>query len=126
MEAAREQEAGADLERCSRTIGCIDLDTARRHLKRLEETAAEVALALAERHATTPHLTDSTQKIRPLSIFERLEELYRTERETHLRGGTARLLPSVRELLQTALWKKACKKSTSYLSRAPDLPCYTC
>ena len=33
MEAAREQEAGADLERCSRTIGCIDLDTARRHLK---------------------------------------------------------------------------------------------
>lgn len=125
MEAAREKEAGADLECCSRIIGCIGLDTARRHLQQFEEAAAEVALLLAEGHAASPHLHENLQEVRPLTILERLEEQYLAEKEMHLRGGTINRLLSLRQLLQTALWKKAGKKSTSCLSRSPPLPCYT-
>jgi len=39
---------------------------------------------LAEGHAASPHLHENRQELRPLTILERLEELYLAEREMHL------------------------------------------
>jgi hypothetical protein len=66
LEAAREKERGADLERCSQIIGCIDLETVRRHLTRLEKASAFVALELAEGHAAKPHLIEHNLELGPL------------------------------------------------------------
>lgn len=127
LEAAKKHEDGTGLEQCSRIIGCIDLDTVRRHLKRLEKAAAETALMLAEGHAAAPHLSEQNLELRPLPLFKRLETLCRIEREMRLRAGTGHEnLPYLRYLLQAVLWQTYGKVSTSFPSRSPPRPCYTC
>ncbi len=127
IDAVKERERGADLELCSRIIGCIDLATARRHFRRLQKAASAVALLLAKGHATAPHLSENNQELRPLPLFKRLETLYRIEQEKLLRAGKSSVnLPDLRYLLQTALWKPYGKVSTSFPSRSPPRPCYTC
>jgi hypothetical protein len=126
LEAAREKDRGADLERCSQIIGCIDLDTVRRHFRHLKKAATQVALELAERQASAPHLTGYNKELRPLSALERLEALYRGEDEMRSRAGrSGPRLPSLRQILQAALWKKSGNISTSCPSRSPpehDIP----
>jgi hypothetical protein len=125
LEAAREKERGADLERCSQIIGCIDLETVRRHLTRLEKASAFVALELAEGHAAKPHLIEHNLELGPLPLFKRLEKLYRIEREMYLRAGTGHEnFPSLRYLLQAMLWQPYGKVSTSFPSRSPPDPWY--
>ena len=127
VDAVKERESGAGLEHCSRIIGCLDLVTARRHFNRLQEAASAVALLLAERHASAPHLSEHRYEFRVLSVLRRLEELYRMEQEVLLRAGKSHAnLPGLRHLLQTALWKTHGKVSTSFPSRSPPRPCYTC
>ena len=126
LEAAREKERGADLERCSQIIGCIDLNTVRCHFRHLKKAATQVALELAELQAAMPHLIDHNKELRPLSALKRLEELYRCEEEACRRAGrSGPRLPSLRQLLQAALWKNPGKVSTSCPSRSPpehDIP----
>lgn len=127
IEARREKERGAELECCSRILGCLDLATVRRHLNCLGEAAAKTALEFAEKQAASPHLSESDHELRPLPIMRRLEELYLREQEACLRGGrNESTLPSLRHFLQTALWKNGLKNSTSYPSRPPPNSCYTC
>lgn len=127
IEAAREREQGAELERCASIMGSIDLETVRRHLNRLEKAAADTALLLAARHAAAPHLSEQNPELRPLPLLRRLEILCRIEREMHLRAGRGHEnLPDIRYLLQAMLWKLYGNVSTSFPSRSPPDPCYTC
>ncbi len=127
IEATREKELGADLERCSQIIGCIDLDTVRRHFRHLEKAAALVAIELAERQASAPHLSGCNKELRPLSPLKRLEALHHGEEEVRSRAGrSGPRLPSLRQFLQAALWKKSGNISTTCLSRSPPKQCYTC
>jgi hypothetical protein len=129
IEAAEEKEGGETIEHCSLTVGCMDLQTTGRLLNRLEEAAAAVALNLGERQAGVPHLSDAGKELKeslhPLSPLERTKELYRREQEVLLRAGRGEVnLPSLRHLLQTALWKNSRKVSMSCPSRSPPKPCY--
>jgi hypothetical protein len=127
LEAAKKREEGMALEQCSRIMGCVDLDTVRRHLRRIEEAAAATALLLAERHAAAPHLSENNQELRPLPLLNRLKTLYRVEREMHLHAGTGhQKIPGLRYLLQAVLWQTYGKVSTSFPSRSPPYSCYTC
>jgi hypothetical protein len=120
IEASRGKESGSILEECCRILGCIDLRTARMHLRRLDEALKEVALMLAERQAAAVHLHPPTSQLRPLTSLERAEELLALEEEVHLRaGGSSRRSPALRPLLQALLWKKRAKDLTSYASRPP-------
>jgi hypothetical protein len=127
LETAGEKERGADLERCSQIIGCIDLNTVRFQFRHLKKAATQVALELAEHQASAPHLSGYNKELRPLSPLNRLEALYRGEEEMHRRAGrSGPRLPSLRQILQAALWKKSENNSTSCPSRSPPKPCYTC
>ena len=120
VEAVGEKESGSTLEECCRILGCIDLRTARMHLRRLDEAAKEVALTLAERQAAAVHLHEPGYQPRPLTPLERVEELVSRQEEAHLRaGGGGSRPPALRPLLQAVLWKKKGKDLTSYASRPP-------
>lgn len=107
-------------------MGCIDLRTARMHLKRLEETAKTMALTLAEQQAAAVHLHETDEILRPLAPLERLEKLLDRQMEGQLRAGAGRCRPvPLRSLLQAELWKKKRKTLTSYVSRPPPDACYT-
>jgi len=81
IEAGRERTGGSTVEECCRIIGCIDLRTARMHLKRLEEAAKTVALTLAESQAAAVHLHETDYALRPLASLERLERLLDRRKE---------------------------------------------
>jgi hypothetical protein len=120
IEAGRERDRGSTVEECCRIIGCIDLRTARMHLKRLEEAAKAVALTLAERQAAAVHLHETDATLRPLAPLERLEKLLDRQMEGQLRGGNGKSRsPALRSLLQADLWKKRRRVPTSYVSRPP-------
>ena len=120
VEAGREKERGSSLEECCRLIGCIDLRTAKMHLKRLEEAAKTVALTLAESQAAAVHLRANTDLLLPLCPLERLEELFRRQEEAYLRAGSGRIRSqALRSLLQAVLWKNMGKVLMSYVSRPP-------
>jgi hypothetical protein len=96
------------------------------HLRRLEEAAKAVALALAERQAATVHLHEPEDKLHPFDPLERLEELQDRHEEAHLRAGGGRSgPPALRPLLQAVLWKNREKVLMSYASRPPPVSCYT-
>lgn len=120
IEAGRERAGGSTVEECCRIIGCIDLRTARMHLKRLEETAKTEALTLAESQAAAVHLYETDSPLRPLAPLERLEKLLDRQKEGQLRVGNSRCRPpALQSLLQAELWKKKRKSLTSYVSRPP-------
>jgi hypothetical protein len=120
IDAGREKADGSTVEKCCRIIGCIDLRTARVHLKRLEEAAKIVALTLAENQAASIHLHQSDYSLSPLTTLGRLEKLLDRQMEGQLRGGNGKSRsPSLRSLLQAELWKKKRKSLTSYVSRPP-------
>ena len=120
VEAGRGKESGSTMEECCRLIGCIDLRTARMHLKRLEEAAKAIALTLAERQAAAVHLHENTYPPRPFAPLERLTFLLKREEETLLRFGyDNRHLRGLRPLLQAELWKNQGKVLMSYVSRPP-------
>lgn len=126
LEAGRSKECGSTIEECCRIIGCIDLRTARMHMRRLEEAAKTAALTLAERQAATLHLHEPEDQPRPLVPLGRLEELLDRQEEAHLRAGGGRSRPpSLRPLLQAMLWKNREKVLMSYASRPPPDSCYT-
>ena len=123
VEAVGGKESGGNLEQCCRILGCIDLRTARMHLRRLDEAVQEVALYLAEREAAAVHLHPAPSQLRPLTPLERAEELLERQEEAHLRAGDdIRHTPALRPLLQAVLWKKRRKVLTSYASRPPPDP----
>lgn len=74
---------------------CIDLRTARMHMRRFEKAAKTAALALAERQSTTVHLYETEDQLRPLDPLGRLEELLDRQEESHLRAGGGRSQPSI-------------------------------
>lgn len=120
VEASRRKERGSTLEQCCRIIGCIDLRTARMHLKRLEEAAKTVALTLAESQAAAVHLHETDSPLRPLPPLERLEKLLDRQMEGQLRAGNGKSRsPALRSLLQAELWKRKRKSLMSYVSRPP-------
>ena len=126
VEAGRRKENGNTLDECCRILGCIDLRTARMHIRRLEEAAKTAALTLAERQAATVHLHEPEDQLRPLDPLVRLEELLERQEEAHLRAGGGRSLPrGLRPLLQAVLWKNRRKVLMSYASRPPPDLCYT-
>ncbi len=101
-------------------MGCIDLRTAQKHLKKLEEAAKAVGLFLAESQAASIHLHESDYPLHPLSPLERLVNLIDRQKEGYLRAGNARLWPpALRSLLQAGLRKRREKSLTSYVSRSP-------
>lgn len=126
VEAARSKEEGKTLDECCRILGCIDLRTARMHMRRVEEAAKTAALALAERQAAEVHLHEPEGHLRPLDPLVRLEELLERQEEAHRRadGGRSRP-PSLRPFLQAVLWKNREKVLMSYASRPPPGSCYT-
>lgn len=106
VEASRRKESGRTREECCRILGCIDLRTARMHMRRLEEAAKTAALTLAERQATMLHLHEPEDRFYPLDPLGRLEELLDRQEEAHLRAGGGRSRPpALRRLLQAVLWK---------------------
>ena len=120
IEAGRKKESGSTVEECCRIIGCIDLRTARMHLKRLEEAVKTVALTLAESQAAAVHFHETGYPLHPLTALGRLEKLLNQQKEGQLRAGNGRLRPpSLRSLLQAELWKKKRKDLMSYVSRSP-------
>jgi len=120
IDAGRERERGNTVEECCRIIGCIDLRTARVHLKRLEEAAKIVARTLAENQAASIHLHQSDYSLSPLTTLGRLEKLLDRKKEGQLRSGDGLCRPpGLRSLLQAELWKKKQKVPTSYASRPP-------
>jgi hypothetical protein len=120
IEAGRERAGGSTVEECCRIMGCIDLRTARMHLKRLEEAVKTVALTLAESQAASVHLHKTDDPLRPLSPLGRLEKLLDRQKEGQLRAGNSRCRPpALQSLLQAELWKKKRKSLTSYVSRPP-------
>lgn len=120
IDAGRERADGGTVEECCRIIGCIDLRTARMHLKRLEEAVKAVALTLAESQAEAVHLYENDHPLRPLVPLERLGNLLDRQMEGQLRGGNGKSRsPALRSLLQAELWKKKRKSLTSYVSRPP-------
>ncbi|MDZ7794938.1 MAG: hypothetical protein U5P10_14970 [Spirochaetia bacterium] len=126
IEAGRSKESGSSLEECCRILGCIDLRTARMHLRRLEEAVKTAALTLAERQAATVHLHEPGYHPRPLAPLRRLEELLARQEAAHLRAGGGRSRsPTLRTFLQAVLWKNRGKVLMSYASRPPPDSCYT-
>jgi len=126
VEAVCEKESGSTLEECCRILGCIDLRTARVHLRKLEEAAKTAALTLAERQAATVHLHSPGYHPRPLTPLGRLEELLARQEEALLRaGGGIHHSSALRPLLQAVLWKNRGKVLMSYASRPPPDSCYT-
>ena len=104
-------------------LGCIDARTAGRHLKRFAEAAERASLWLAERRSRTPELGDLPREPPHSSVLDRLERLYRAEREAAVRtGGGAKRLASVRQLLQAAMSKAAVKTPSSCVSRPARPP----
>ena len=120
VEAVGDKESGSTLEECCRILGCIDLRTARMHMRRLEKAVQEVALTLAERQAAAVHLHEPGYQSRPLTPLERAEKLVSRQEEAHLRAGGGRSRPpALRPLLQALLWKKRGNVLMSYASRPP-------
>jgi hypothetical protein len=120
IEAGRERERGNTVEECCRIIGCIDLRTARMHLKRIEEAAKTVALTLAESQAAAVHLHETDSPLRPLTPLNRLEELLVRQKEAQLRAGWSRWRKeNLRTVLQAALRQNMKKVPMSYVSRPP-------
>ncbi len=120
VEAGLRKEGGSSLEECCRILGCIDLRTARMHLKRTEEAAKETALFLAEEQAAVVHLHENDYLLSPLAPLKRLFELCIRQKETQVRGGNdSRGHGGPWTLLQAVLWKTLRKKPTSYASRPP-------
>jgi hypothetical protein len=107
IDARWERDRGSHVEECCWIIGCIDLRTARMHLKRIEEAAKTVALTLAESQAAAVHLHEPDVTLRPLAPLVRLEKLLDRQKEGQLRAGDGRRRPlDLRSLLQADLWKK--------------------
>lgn len=123
VEAGRDKEGGSSLEKCCRILGCLDLRTARMHLKRLEVVVKTVALALAEKQAAAVHLHEhNTHHLRPQTPLDRLDELYRQEEQAKLRSGGERGQPGgLKWLLQAELWKSERNLLMSYVCRPPPL-----
>ena len=120
VEASRGKEIGSTLEKCCQILGCIDVRTARMHLKKLDEAVKTTSMTLAERQAAALHLHEPVYQLRPLTPFERVEELLSRQQEAHMRaGGDIRHSPALRPLLQALLWKKRGNVLMSYASRPP-------
>ena len=120
IEAGRKRESGSTVEECCRIIGCIDLRTARMHLKRIEDAIKTVALTLAENQALLIHFHESNYSLHPFPPLQRLENLLECQKEGQLRAGKGRFRhPALWSLLQAELWKKKRKTSMSYVSRSP-------
>jgi hypothetical protein len=120
VEAGRSKECGSTIEECCRIIGCIDLRTARMHLKRIEAAAKEAALSLAEKQAAAVHLHEHSYPHQPLPPLKRLEALFSRQEEARLRaGGTRQRSGNPRSLLQAVLWKNIRNVLMSYVSRPP-------
>ena len=122
VEAGREKESGSSLEECCRLIGCIDLRTARMHLKRLEEAAKAIALTLAERQAAAVISMRHLPACVHSPVFERLERSSSSERKRRCYGPVTIIGTCLRvseDLLQAELWKNRGKVLMSYVSRPP-------
>jgi len=124
LEAARQREAHENTTavKLCLIIGCHDVRTAGMHLARITKAAAELSRSLAERQAMMVHLQEheSTGTLRPHGTFERLDELYRRQKEAQVRAGAHRRAPaSVGQLLQAMLGKRGGKVSTSSVPRPP-------
>ncbi len=122
LEAGADAHPGAGVEKTCRILGCIDARTARTHLKRFEQAVAAVAVQLAERRAIAPELGElphTTPQSLPLA---RLQVLYRSESQAVLRAGAGVLPISLRQMLQTVLWKLPGKKPSTCACRSPRAP----
>lgn len=120
IRAGKRKERGSTLKECCRIIGCIDLRTARMHLKRIGEAAKEAALVLAEKQAAAVHLHEHSYPHQPLAPLQRLEELFGRQEEAQLRMGRDKGWDeNLRPLLQAVLWKNRRKVLMSYVSRPP-------
>jgi len=112
IDAAHEQ----DLEQTCEILGCLDIRTARKHLKRLESAARAAALTLAESAVTTPELGTLPTVDPSASSFARLLSLFEREQQATIRSGELTAAPTLRQLIQATLGKPGGNKPSSFAS----------
>ncbi|MDZ7794224.1 MAG: hypothetical protein U5P10_11225 [Spirochaetia bacterium] len=121
LEAERSRrEEGARLEDCSYILGCLELRTVRKHLKRLHTAAASVALQLSEYLAHIPQYARLPEPQPGQCTVLRLNSLY--HRTTEAAGAAGRPVTSLRQSLQEQWWKLVGKPPTSCVSRVARPP----
>lgn len=116
----KRREKGASLEDCSFIMGCLELRTVRKHLKRLYAAASAVALQLSECLAHTPQYARLPEPQPGQSAVLRLHTIHNVISQA---AGTAgRPVTSLRQFLQEQWWNLVGKPSTSCVSPAARPP----
>jgi hypothetical protein len=122
LEAADLAKSERSDEAICELIGCLDSRTARHQMHRLATAIETVALDLTQRRAATPELGE-LPKISPgTPPGERLTILFDSQIRAGQRAGNLPAQPSIRQLLQAALWKKRGNKPSNRVSHAGRPP----
>lgn len=122
LEAVEEDPLGADIEGTCRLLGCVDVRTARSHLKRMHLAIQTAVVHLAEQRAMTPELGELPETTPDEVSLTRLKALYRSEVEAAQRAGGDITVISLRHILQAALWKPGSKKPSAFAVSGPRPP----
>ena len=122
VEAAAEHQSRRDIARSCELLGCIDVRTARVHLKRLKEAIEVASVELAEARAMSPELGELSHTTPETLPLARLEALYRRESEAGVRAGAGSLPITLRQILQAVLWKPPGNKPSACASASPRGP----
>jgi hypothetical protein len=110
------------LEDICRVLGCLDVRTARKHLKRLESAAQATALEIAERGAATPELGAVPTVDPTASSFTRLLSQFERNQQATIRSGDVTATATLRQLIQATLGKPLGNKPSTSASESPRPP----
>jgi hypothetical protein len=121
LEAARtRREDGASLEKCSLVMGCLELRTVRKHLKRLHEIAASACLQLSEQLASTPQYARLPEPDPGQCAVMRLLTIQHISFQAA--GASGRQAAGLWQILQEHWWHLVGKQSISCVSQVVRPP----
>jgi hypothetical protein len=104
LEAVEErEEAGASMERCCQVMGCLDLRTARMHLRQAGDVVCGATLTLAEAAAATPELGALPAGAEQQKPLQRLRALVLREEQARIRAGHLISSPSMLQFVHRVL-----------------------
>lgn len=112
----RRREDNASLEECCQVMGCLELRTVRKHLKRLHDLAGAVALDLSGQLAHSPQYKRLPEPNPEQVVMQRLLIIHDLHSQAAARAGHRAI--SLRHVLQVHWWHFYVKVSTSCVSRA--------